>query len=75
MESNDSADVGVREEHVTAPAPADVTLDEFCVRLSSSDRRVELLAAFHFVETRSGHFKDAESAYQSRFEAFVNKPV
>jgi len=85
MENNDSAEPGASAEQVTAPAAApavpvaearaEVTLEEFCVRLSSKDRRVELLSAFHFDETRAGRFKDAESAYQARFEAFVNKPV
>lgn len=52
-----------------------VTLDEFCMRLSKSDKRVELIGAFHFVENKAGRLKDAEHKYQARFEAFVNKPV
>ena len=60
---------------VVDPAVHALTLDEFCTRLSASDRRVELIGAFHFVETRAGRFKDAESGYRARFAAFVNKPV
>lgn len=57
------------------PAIPDITLEEFCVRVSKSDRRVELIGAFHFVEKKAGHFKDAESNYQARFQAFATKPV
>lgn len=64
-ETSDVADVAVQE----------LTLDEFCARLSSRDKRVELIGGFHFVETKAKRFKDAESQYQARFEAFVNKPV
>ncbi|SAK98686.1 hypothetical protein AWB80_07570 [Caballeronia pedi] len=78
MEQDVTADAGGTSavDAVSAsPVVADVTLDEFCVRLSRSDRRVELIAAFHFTETSAGRFKDAESNYQSRFTAFVTKPV
>jgi hypothetical protein len=56
----------------TAPQ---VTLDEFCTRLSMTDRRVELIGGFHFVETQAGRNKDAESNYQARYTAFLTKPV
>jgi hypothetical protein len=56
-------------------AVIDLTLDEFCLRLSKSDKRVELIGAFHYTEKAAGRFKDAEQNYQTRFEAFVNKPV
>ncbi|ATI15631.1 hypothetical protein [Bordetella phage vB_BbrM_PHB04] len=57
------------------PAVEPLTLNEFCLRLSTRDKRVELIGAFNFVEKQAGRFKDAESNYQARFEAFVNKPV
>lgn len=57
------------------PAEQELTLDEFCTRLSAADKRVELIGAFHFVETRAQRFKDAESSYRARFTAFANKPV
>jgi hypothetical protein len=52
-----------------------VALNEFCTRLSMTDRRVELISAFHFTETQAGRQKDAESNYQARYTAFLNKPV
>lgn len=66
----------------TAPAQADkaatsfpMTLDEFCARLSQSDRRVELIGAFHFDEKRNKRVKDTEANFRARFDAFINKPV
>jgi hypothetical protein len=53
----------------------DVTLEEFCVRLSNTDRRVELISAFHFTEKQAARLKDAESNYSARFTAFINQPV
>ena len=60
-----------------AEAPADfpLTLDEFCARLSSTDRRVELIAAFHHNERAAGQMKDTSAAFQNRFVAFQSKPT
>lgn len=55
--------------------PAQITLDEFCTRISLSDKRVELIGAFHHCEKLEKRIKDDESAFQIRFNAFVNKPV
>lgn len=52
-----------------------LALDEFCMRLSQSDRRVELISGFHFDEKVAGRLRDNEAAYKSRFDAFINKPV
>lgn len=67
MESNNPA--------AEAPVNEPITLDEFCTRLSMSDRRVELIGGFHYTEKQAGHIKDAESEFQSRFTAFATKPV
>lgn len=73
MASNKSE---VAEAVTEAPATApDVTLDEFCIRLSKSDKRVELIGAFAFTERAAGKQKDAEAAYADRFAAFATKPV
>lgn len=63
------------DQAADAPAAEALTLDEFCVRLSTTDRRPELLAGFHFVETRAAHLKDTEAAYRARFNEYVNTPV
>lgn len=61
----------------TAFVEGDVVLDldEFCMRLSMSDGRVELIGAFHFTEKIAGRSRDNEAAYKARFDAFINKPV
>jgi hypothetical protein len=64
-----------KDESVADVAPEELTLDEFCIRLSVVDRRPELLSGFHFTETRAGHLKDVESAYRDRFAVYVNTPV
>lgn len=60
---------------IVGAAPDNITLDEFCLRLSKSDKRVEMIGGFHHVEKQARRFKDAEQNYQTRFVAFVNKPV
>jgi hypothetical protein len=58
-----------------AAAPAQETLDEFCTNLSNTDRRVEMIAGFHFTERVAGRTKDTPSAFAARFQSFCNKPV
>lgn len=64
---------------VAAPADekVEVTLDEFCMRMSRRevDGRVELIHGFAYTERKAGHVKDTESGFKSRFDAFANKPV
>lgn len=55
--------------------PEQITVQEFCQRLSVTDKRVELIAGFYSVEMRESRFKDAEDQFRSRFEAFITKPV
>lgn len=73
MAKNEAA--AVVDEVVAAPPVEQVTLNEFCTRLSLSDKRVELIGGFHHQETAKGTIKDAESEFYSRFLAFANKPV
>lgn len=54
---------------------AAITLDEFCLLLSGSDRRVEMIGAFNHDELQLGHVKDTESNYRSRFDAFAKRPA
>ena len=63
-----------------APAPAqaqsdELTLTEFCTRLSRTDRRVELIGGFHAVTSRAGVIKDTEAGFAARFEAFATQPA
>lgn len=70
------------ETDATNAAPQDaqgaeipLSLDEFCTRLSSTDRRVEIIGGFHSEEAKSGNTKDVESAFLARFNEFINKPA
>ena len=60
-----------------APKPTDfeLTIEEFCARLSKTDRRVELIGAFHATETKAGRHKDRDAQFRSRFQAFIKQPA
>ena len=59
----------------TGASDFELSLDEFCARLSAADRRVELIGAFHATERAAGRVKDFEAAFAGRFVAFVNSPA
>jgi len=52
-----------------------LTLNEFCSRLSATDKRVELIGGFEHTERFAGRMKDVQSAYSDRFTAFANQPA
>jgi hypothetical protein len=68
-------------KNATTAASADDTgeiplsLDEYCTRLSASDRRVELISAFHSDEAAAGRLIDVESAFAGRFDEFTKRPA
>lgn len=64
-----------KQTEAGTPETFDLTLDEFCARLSAKDKRVELISGFHFTEKRAGRTKDSEAAYSARFSAFQNEPA
>lgn len=74
----DPAKTATSEQPETA-APAVVIikigLDEFCLRWSKKDRRVETIGAFHGQETKAGRVEDTEAEFTARFVAFTKKPV
>ena len=64
------------DEVVTAQAaPITSSLTEFCMRVSQTVRRPELIGAFEHVERTAGRTTDTEAAYRARFDAFLNKPI
>ncbi len=72
----------LEQEAPAAEKPADdqptefpLTVAEFCARLSSTDRRVEMIGAFHAFEKAAGRIKDVESAYRARYADFCNAPA
>lgn len=64
------------EQQTTVVAEtSDLSLVEFCTRLSATVRRPELISAFEFSERRAGRVKDTAEAFQARFENFGKTPV
>jgi hypothetical protein len=63
------------DQEVTTEQEQELTLQEFCIRLSTTDRRVEMIGAFEHVERLAGRAKDTETAYAGRYSAFCNKPA
>ena len=58
-----------------AVAGGELTLTEFCRRLSESERRVALIGGFEFSEKAKGRLKDTEASYKARFAEFINQPA
>ena len=56
-------------------AAQDVTLTEFCMRLSSGDRRVEMIAGFYSDEKANGRSKDSIAHFEARYAAFQVRPA
>lgn len=52
-----------------------VTLEQFAIELSQRDKRVGLVNGFVFIEKQARRFKDLPSAYQARYDAFINAPA
>ena len=69
------ATTAVAAEQPVESAGTPLTLTEFCMRLSEREPRVALIGAFEAAEKKAGRVKDTDSAYQSRYDAFVNKPA
>jgi len=59
----------------TTPSEHAITLVQFGIEFSKSEKRVELLNAFLFLESQAGNVKDTKSNYLARFAAFVHQPV
>jgi hypothetical protein len=58
-----------------APTSFDLTLEEFCMRLSGADNRVEMVAGFHADERAKGVIKDSSENFEARYADFQVRPV
>lgn len=63
------------ESTAAAPVTFPLSLQEFCVRLSQTDRRVELIGGFEHSERVAGRHRDTEANYAKRYDEFVTQPV
>ena len=52
-----------------------LSIDDFCVRLSETDKRVEMISAFNSDERQAGRVSDTADNYASRYQVFLNKPA
>ena len=52
-----------------------LTLNEFCIRLSIKDKRVELIGGFEHSERVAGRLKDTAENYAARYGEFLNQPA
>ena len=60
----------------TPPETGDeLTLDEFCTRLSKTDSRVELIGGFHADARAKAHLKDVDTGFLRAFENYCTRPV
>lgn len=75
MASKDNTTKSESKTTSTAPAAFDVTIDEFCIRLSATDTRVEMIGAFCADEKRHSRIKDSDANFTKRFGEFVKRPV
>lgn len=56
--------------------PSDMALDDWAANKSRSmGRRIEALSAFYRRCQREGVGRDSAEGFESRFRAFLNKPV
>jgi hypothetical protein len=53
----------------------ELTVNDFCARLSETMTAPELIGAFAHVERVAGRVKDTEAVFRARFDLFVNQPV
>lgn len=72
--SNEPSSATASASAEQAPA-ASMTLTEFCVRLSETVRRPELIGAFESVEKAAGRNRATEAEFRARFDAFRKQPI
>lgn len=52
-----------------------LSLDEYCKRLSLSEKRYGLISGFHHTEKAAGRLHDVASAYKARYDVFLSTPM
>lgn len=62
------------EAPAVAPEPQ-LSITDFCARLSETVTRPELIGAFAHVEQKAQRVSDTAANYRARFDAFINQPV
>ena len=52
-----------------------LSISDFCIRLSETVSRPELIGAFAHVEQKAQRVSDTVENFRARYDAFINKPV
>lgn len=64
------------QEGGTAPAAAiPLSLQEFCMRLSETVKRPELISGFEHMARAGGLTSATQPEFQSAYDSFLNKPI
>lgn len=66
-------EVGAKAAPETTSEP--LSLNEFCIRLSATDKRVELIGGFEHSERVAGRMTDTAVNYAERYTKFLNQPA
>lgn len=72
-EAQPTADAPAAEQ--PQAAPSQISLTEFCIRLSETNRRVELIGAFESTERRAGRTEATHEQFTARYQEFINQPA
>jgi hypothetical protein len=73
-----SSTAAVTAPKVAAPAASaelEITLNQFALETSATDKRVGLLHGFVFEQTVARNFKDTQTNYKALYAEFANKPI
>lgn len=62
-------------EQASAPVEQPLSLNEFCIRLSTKDKRVGLIGAFEHTERIAGRMSDTAQNFADRYAKFINQPA
>lgn len=68
------------EKQIEAPAQPDnsnfpITLQEFCTRISVTDKRVELIGAFYTTKLAAGVTNAVQADFAAMLNEFANQPA
>lgn len=65
----------IKAEPAVVEVVPEVSLDEFCTRLSETVKSPEMIGGFHYTERAAQRMRGTSEAFKARFDAFCNKPV
>lgn len=63
------------EEQSSPPTSFELSLDEFCTRLSGGRVGPELIGGFYQSQKSSGNIKSTDAAFTAAFDVFVKQPA